>query len=549
MNSQLESARHSSILQVAEEKATDVLEYSAKKDLDFPGILSRQTISMNVTQQLLPCIGNRAEGYIDLPKYGYMHDIVLEIDATGCDDASVGPFLRTFTSGRGQDFERQDGCLNPYELFDKFELKNSSGKVISTLPSSVIQDIISTDFEYYSHEYFLSDSTRYTSPYYSTMMNEARRRTSAGETDVGYGPHLDEPDQLRKLYLAIPFQCFQKFATCPDLMTLEQLQLVVTGSVPTKVSNVALFAQGITIHAKLGFFLPSPERHDALVKAQHPSGAPFNYINKTIVPEYEVKLPLKAWSWARAGHDAVEADQKCAPIFANGLQFLGTAHVELQVAQPVVRTFIHVIEKATGRRAMVSTVKVSDAGNILYETDSPVMTAYMSRKNSDRRLMGPIQYPNTAIHGVTGLLGVGGTDPGYTTGYDDVPIDKMARQCSDDTMQCAVVEWGLQKHFTDAENVSSAVSFHQMSNPTVEITAYLPPIKLAGIHNRKTNWPDKDEMIKWNKTSFKGFATGTEVQPVQQDYYLQVFHEVLQVTSVQPTANMRNRQIRVLGTR
>jgi hypothetical protein len=263
----------------------------------------------------------------------------------------------------------------------------------------------------------------------------------------------------------INFRMFERLYTCPDLMSLEQTELMFHPS-GLKLSNALSFSVQ-TANLQLWYTDISPAAHDALLREMHGGGAqPFNYFGTHSYKEASVK-PIKDSGVLRApGH-------------------LRSYQIELRCENPVRKTYI-TVESADAVKSEympIISVKVSDSGTTFFHS----ATAHELLLDQESTVNGDI----------------------------------------DTCYRMYVIDWSREKIFGESSlnSVGTAISFQQMTNPTLEVTALDMTYDYAGAA------PGVDPAIS---------AIGAETSKMS------VVHETYRAYSIAPRPDMRDRTIQVI---
>jgi hypothetical protein len=234
MNVINDSAKHSAVLTIAESKATDVLNYSLSKSLNYVGGLGVQKVPVNATN----FAGGMLAGspfQINLPQYGLLRRA----------------FLR-FTVSNATAFNTVTCKYPGINAFSKICLQTTSGNVISTLFPDVIT-------------------------------HKMLQRPDASKLVYGCGSAgLTLNSTFVVLYTPLLFGLFDCASTWPDLMSMEELCIMFYPRVQTEWCTVGAGSLLSTPAVDLlcYFALPQPERYQALLQEKHSGGSNWN----TIIP-------------------------------------------------------------------------------------------------------------------------------------------------------------------------------------------------------------------------------------------------------------------------
>jgi hypothetical protein len=382
MQNILESAKHSSILQVAEGKAIDTLNYSMQKSLQFPGVLATQKFSVNC-QNLAGGLMSGGTMSVNIPQYGLLRKAFLR-------------FTLTFATGG-------ELCGAPgIFAFSRINLQTTSGTIISTLfPDALWQKC-------------------------DQQPNYAKLAVAVGTS----GNVVYANNATKVLYCPLLFDQFDHPSSWLDTLSLEELAISFVGRNSTDILSAGT-ASVTACDLQLYYVQPTIERMNMALMEKHPGGASFNY------------LGFNQFAESRLSQSAT------------------SNLIQLYCPSPVYRTIIACrlvadIKKYTTYTAPTS-VRVLDSGNTIFNSTAAEL-----------------------------LLEAGNN----TTNY-------------------IIIDWGLQGSLDpDQERATSAVSFFQMSNPTIEV--------------------NYDAAVA---------------------RHIDIFHYTLQAVTVSASPNNRNRQIQVLGDR
>lgn len=382
MQNVLEAAKHSSILQVAESKAVDTLNYSMQRSLQFPGVLATQKFSVNC-QNLAGGLMSGGTMTVNIPQYGLLRKAFLR-------------FNLTYTTGG-------DVCGAPgIFAFSRINLQTTSGTIISSL-------------------------------FPDNLWQKCQQQSNYGKLAVAVGGATFATranGDVRTYYCPLLLDQFDHPSSWLDTLSLEELALSFVGRVSTDILSAGTAAV-TACDLQLYFAQPTIDRMSMSLMEKHPGGASFNY------------LGFNQFSESRLTQNAT------------------SNLIQLYCPSPVYKTVIacRLVTDAKKFTAFVapSSVRVLDSGNTIYNSTSDEI-----------------------------LLEAGNQDTAYV-----------------------IVNWGLQGEMDpDQKRALSAVSFFQMSNPSIEIN-------FGAALNRTFD----------------------------------VYHYILQAVTVSASPNNRNRQLQVLGDR
>lgn len=268
--------------------------------------------------------------------------------------------------------------------FQRIVLQTASGNVISTLYPDIIMHKM--------HQ----------RPDASKLMVAAGAATAVAATAGGGA-------LCSFFYCPLLFDIFDHPSTWLDCLTLEPLQLVFYsksvgqwGAVGTN-ANVTLNSSKLVLY----YAMPTPERHNLMLEAKHPSGQSFNSISFNNFAEAVVSIA--------AGVTVASIQMYCSsPIYRTIIAIRNQADVTGGVLQRL------------NALTDLNSVKVSDSGNVLYESNH----LECALEN------GMVSYTAESASG----------------------------------MAYVVINWGLVNELDpDQRRSITAVSLYQMSNPIVEL--------------------------------------------------------------------------------
>jgi hypothetical protein len=240
MQNILDAQRHSAVLTVAENKATDVLNYNLQKSLNYVGGMASQKIVLNANA-LAAGMLNGSSFSVNLPQYGLLKRA----------------FVRFTVTAAGGNVTV---CKYPgIQAFNRIVLQTTSGNVISTL-------------------------------YGDTIVHKMLQRSDASKLAAAAGPaavidgaSATVSQRSRTYYCPLLFPFFDAACNWPDLMSMEDLCLMFY---PKTSAEWSTLAAGASLNAAAGpqfdlvlyYSLPQPDRYLALLAEKHPGGATWNTI-------------------------------------------------------------------------------------------------------------------------------------------------------------------------------------------------------------------------------------------------------------------------------
>ena len=233
MQNVLESAKHSAILQVLESKSTDTMAYSVAKSIQFPGELATQKFVVNCNA-LAAGMLTGGSFVVNLPQYGLLRKAFLR--------------FRVTAGGNAVNLSGLPGAF----AFQRIVLQTASGNAISTLYPDMIV-------------------------YKAGQRPDASKLNVAMGAPAGTGLITLATTVANTYYCPLLFDAFDHPSTWLDCLSLEQLSLAFYGRSQSEwlVSGATALS---SVDLVLYYALPSPERHNLMLDAKHPSGQSYNYI-------------------------------------------------------------------------------------------------------------------------------------------------------------------------------------------------------------------------------------------------------------------------------
>ena len=493
----LESNRHSTIIRsmgVPSGEVPDDLKYSKAK-FEFPGSVACQKSVVNVTDQLQRVIeqNNTAAFPVRLPKHGFLTKANLVVKLS-LKDPALSPAANTKVSvldAPGRDlFKEIEWRTETAQTLSSLHKEMSYASLVErdqrVLPATsltrcssvrVVRSVVGDEqwgtADTTDNEEVLASclaDTNYagytTAANYGAQIREYLDDRVVGVrnlSNIQMESLIADGDNLT-FVVPINFRMFDRLYTCPDLMSLEQTELLFHPS-GLKLCNGIKFTVS-SANLQLWYTDISPAAHDALLREMHGGGGqPFNYFGT---------------------HSYIEA--AASPV-GTGVQkgpgFLRAYQIELRCENPVRKTYITVESKdpIKSEYLPIISVKISDSGTTFFHsaTAHELLLDQESPVNSD--------------------------------------IDTCYRMY--------VIDWSREKLFSESSlnSVGTAISFQQMTNPTLEVTAL-------------------DMTYNYN-----GVATGADPVLVaigSMTSKMTVVHETYRAYSIAPRPDMRDRTIQVI---
>jgi len=495
----LESNRHSTIIRsmgVPSGEVPDDLKYSKAK-FEFPGSVACQKSVVSLTSQMKEVIENQNQAAfpVRLPKHGFLTK------------ANVVVKLALKSPGLGQVVDTKVSVLEApgRDLFKEIEWRTETAQTLSSLhkemsyaslvernqrsvPATTLTKCSSVRFmrangavgneqwgtsaAVYNREILnqcLADTNfpSYTvANHYDTQLREYLEDRVVGARNLSVADMellIRDEDNLT-FVVPINFRMFERLYTCPDLMSLEQTEFMFHPS-GIKLSNgVSFTVQSADL--QLWYTDISPAAHDALLREMHSGGAqPFNYFGTHSYKEARVS-PTQDGVLKSPG-------------------FLRTYTIELRCENPVRKTYI-TVESADAVKSEympIISVKVSDSGTTFFHS----ATAHELLLDQDSEVNGDI----------------------------------------DTCCRMYVIDWSREKKFSESSlnSVGTAISFQQMTNPTLEVKA----LDMTYDYNGAAANADPVKYAADSRTS-----------------KMSVVHETYRAYSIAPRPDMRDRTIQVI---
>jgi len=475
MQHQIEATRHSSLLNYLDQNVDDSFDYDKREDASFTGVLGRIMLEQTLSESALSNMKSGSETFIELTKYGILHDLVLKLKLTVTDvltDAAADQ--------AGKELKIASG-VSVFDFIEKLEVRTRSGYLLyEVTPWTYMQTLVGCKFERYRK---------------LAVSNFEKRKFDSGTGAISYKQFSatygirdgDTNTATASFDLNIPIylEWFRKLAKCPDMLSLEDCHLVLKMKSKSQLTELFTYpivaaglAHDLTVSYNTGssirqyYVQPPQDRYNAILQSKHEGGLPFNMLTVNHFPERIMDLPLAA-----------------------GAQIGLKQKVELKCQFPVYRTFIRVVYVPNGdalktagglvnfRQLLpITGVTVQEAGQTFYETS---------------RSAGPLETEDLFDN---------------ILAYDNAD-STQSEQNDEDFDHVMTINWSMQGLLPDGDSSRTAVSFFQMTNPTIAV-----------------------QYIKTNDAQ-------------QGTVYVETVHEHITVFATQASANMRNRSIRRLATK
>jgi len=542
MMHQIESSRHSSLLQYSETIVDESFDYDKKKDQSFIGTVGRIVLNPDKTDLAAASFtSGNTEVFLDITKYGILYDMVMVCDIEIKSEVNLG----------GGTDPYWDPTHNVYDLFETFELRTRSGHVLyERKPWTYMQEFKKCSFRRYK-ELTIRNMAR------SHIKNDNSGAFTYNKVTV---PANGASATKHRIFVPVYFDWFKVLSKCPDVMSLEDLVLVVRTKPKAEISNLFkpsnAYGQNAyhdkatpvvsfkAVYLRQYYIQPPQARYNAIVQSLHPGGQPHNNMTTCQFFERLVSEPLKvpisiaayvgadaqaardAYTAARdRGSDAVRSDSTLAHEF----------NMEIHCQFPVYRTFIRAYWKGDGttyqdRRVygMITNLSCSEAGQKFYE----IASGYDSKGAGTATATG-----NSTVEGLYETDILQEYDHGETS--DDMDASLLNRHHE----RVTTINWSMAHLLPDQGASRTAISFYQMANPTISFKVEFAegdiPISPEGaIYD--TSSKTAANIIDFWPNLIKGVAGKV---------YVEVVHEYMCVFQTQASANMRNRSIRRMATK
>lgn len=540
MMHQIESSRHSSLLQYSETIVDESFDYDKKKDQAFLGTVGRIVLNTDKTAlAAAPFTDGITEVFLDITKYGMLYDLVMVCDLTITAPAGDGANYHT-------NYITFDSVNSVYDLFDTFEIRTRSGHVLyERKPWTYMKEFSKCAFRRYK-ELALRNVTR-----------SAHSRSIYGLGDDLTTIRLQVEGapgtQLKhRIYVPIYMDWFKSLSKSPDVMSLEDLVLVVRTKSETEIGKLWMPIQPADLYQpppKVSFskvwlrqyYLQPPQsRYNAIVQSLHPGGQPHNNMTSCQFFERLIKVPLTIPNHGKnlaelevnlADPNAPTVAEQAAVVAAintkgvyidNSTNQSACQHtVQIKCQFPVYRTFVRAYWQSSdttsnGRRryAVIRNLKCEEAGQTFYEVSSGL----------DKDTSGSALYTTDILQE-------------YDMG---TVMDSMDQIVSDSGHERPVViNWGMANLLPEQGHSKTALSFFQMANPTISFDLAFPAGELPAAGPSA-----------YNKTLTPAQAIPLLLSATSPgDVYVEVVHEYMCVFQTQASANMRNRSIRRMATK
>lgn len=546
MMHQIESSRHSSLLQYSETIVDESFDYDKKKDQSFIGTVGRIVLNPDKTDLAAASFtSGNTEVFLDITKYGILYDMVMVCDI---EIKSAVNLVSTSTP-------YWDPTHNVYDLFETFELRTRSGHVLyERKPWTYMQEFKKCSFRRYKE---------------LTIRNMARSHIKDDNLDSGTFTYnrvtvpINGADKTKhRIFVPVYFDWFKVLSKCPDVMSLEDLVLVVRTKPQAEISNLFKPSVGYGVanayhdkatpivsfkhvYLRQYYIQPPQARYNAIVQSLHPGGQPHNNMttcqfferleSKPLTVPIGVGQPaagtgdddaIAAYTNARTrGSDAVRSDSTLIPEF----------NMEIHCQFPVYRTFIRAYWKGDGttyqdRRVygMITNLSCKEAGQTFYE----IASGYDSKGAGTATATG-----NSTVKGLYETDILQEYDHGETT--DDLDASLLSRHHE----RVTTINWSMAHLLPEQGNSKTAISFYQMANPTINFQ-----VEFAGneipITSEGALYDPAGKNLAQIQTAWADLTKG-----VAGRVYVEVVHEYMCVFQTQASANMRNRSIRRMATK
>lgn len=537
MMHQIESSRHSSLLQYSETVVDESFDYDKKKDQAFLGTVGRIVLNPDKSDLATGAFNSgNTEVFLDITKYGILYDMVmvcdLEIQQPVALNVGNDPYW--------------DSTHTVYDMFETFELRTRSGHVLyERKPWTYMQEFKKCSFRRYK-ELVIRNMVR------PSIQNNT---FSTHKVEV---PKEGNNKTKHRIFVPVYFDWFKILSKCPDVMSLEDLVLVVRTKPQTEISSLFISGgneQANTQPAKVSFthvylrqyyIQPPQARYNAIVQSLHPGGQPHNNMTTCQFFEQiqakELKVPITytgatALDWsddqkARDSYALVLAQGSDAVRGTKGIEFTQEIHCQF----PVYRTFVRAYWKGdanvyNGRRVygIITNLSCQEAGQKFYE----IASGFDSEGAGTATATG-----NSTVKGLYETDILQEYDHGETA--DDMDLYLVNKHHE----RVTTINWSMAHLLPDQGQSRTALSFYQMANPTIKFNVEFAqqeiPTSAAG-----TAYDTGGKTFSVIKTQHDNILIAGESGKV----YVEVVHEYMCVFQTQASANMRNRSIRRMATK
>lgn len=558
MENQIEAARHSSILMVAQDQATSKFQYNVVKTLEFPGVLGQQRVIKKIGQAT---VSTGHEDIVDIPKFGLWKGCTVRIKVSyknpnpldgqhqwvvfspnpmvvgGFSEANRDDVIAGLAANLVSFPEvhpKADRDLL-FKLFDKFEWRTKSGNVLNTLwPEIIKAEVMASS---------LDGKSVLSTPDYIDVGN--------GEPVILSVP----PQQTAETYFHIPltFPFFKHACQWPDLMSLEQTVLTLKGNPnfaqyfrvveealfkPVDNGDVAPYIQGArpvaaspnlttSFELLLDFVRQEQKQHLANLAKYHREDSALTYIARNSFKE-------------TLGNFGIDTSTLISSSPATAGVALYKSTIELKCASPVTKTYVFVERNTPNGANLASYLARLDVPN---EALAPAVSG---------NALGLNYYAIQSIHAFDAaqdimllqgkeLMAKCGRSRRENVGEGVFVAPAVHEQ------QLYCIDWGLSEDLslTEDKTATSAVSFVQMSDPQISVTIALKKSLVQYVNNGTFGGVNGDV------THRRGidFDTDLELGALVNQLRLVLVHETLEGYAIQPSSNNINRVIAKLGTK
>lgn len=479
----------------------DSFDYDKREDASFTGVMGRIMLDQQVDGGARASMQSGSEAYIELTKYGILHDMVLKLNMTVTSTINAGLTKDNKAGADVDNYKSTDlhlaSGISVYDFIDKIEVRTRSGYILYEIEPWTYMDIFrGCKFDRYRKLALSNIEKRKVSSNDSVQYTKFKEDY---DPDVFDKTVVNPPPKVatKSFTFAIPIylEWFRKLAKCPDMLSLEDCHLVVKMKNKSDIQKLFVRHQlmplkdqdvtkagtetfDVTYNAGTSlrqyYVQPPQDRYNAILQSKHEGGLPFNMLTVNHFKEQVAAYPFPT---AHAVDNALSS-------------------VTLKCQFPVYRTFVRLVYvpdatalsqksdqvKGNQRELLrVKSFKVTEAGQTFYESQYTV------------GLLGDGEMTDNIL-----MYDQGDTDQ-HDTSYDDKE-------------NSLIVNWSMMGLLPDSGESRSALSFYQMTNPKLEIT-FDKPLNYTG-------------------------SITTEI-----------VHEYISVFATQASANMRNRSIRRLATK
>jgi len=546
MMHQIESSRHSSLLQYSETIVDESFDYDKKKDQAFLGTVGRIVLNPDKSDLASAAFDSGStEVFLDITKYGILYDMVMVCD------------LQITTSTGLSAQPKWDPTHTVYDLFDIFELRTRSGHVLyERRPWTYMQEFKKCSFRRYKE---------------LVVHNMVRPKLSINSTDFTTynveAPSATGSETKHRIFVPLYFDWFKILAKCPDVMSLEDLVLVVRTKSQDEIGSLFNLTANADsnkgtptvkfkkVYLRQYYIQPPQARYNAIVQSLHPGGQPHNNMTTSQFFERVLYKPLTVpYTFTNPGGINIQWNTiQNATTTYNAIKALassdavrGTAAIdalsfeqEIHCQFPVYRTFIRAYWKGdahvyNGRRVygIITQLKCKEAGQVFYEIASGF---------------------DSSAAGNSNVVGLYETDILQEYDHGETSDEKDAYLLTKHHERMVTINWSMAHLLPEQGQSKTALSFYQMSNPTIEFVVEFAsgeiPVNAEGL-TYVIPGVDADAAVNLANAAAVKTTYDTKLAAGQPGkVFVEIVHEYMCVFQTQASANMRNRSIRRMATK